>query len=72
MPLSPEALNKLAELRQKSILGTITEEELKGAIKLMREDRSSAALRTDAAKRVKARKAIPSADELLDQLEGLG
>lgn len=67
---TPEVLSRIAHLQQKALADTITKEEMGEAVALIREGRVAAASRTDAAKRTKARQAIPSADELMDQLMG--
>lgn len=68
---SPELLNKLAELRAKTAAGTITLDEMREAIKLLRGSRVSA---QDAAKasKTKSTKSGPvDAAGLLNELSGL-
>lgn len=66
--ISPELQAKLAIWKQKAISDTLTIEEMREAITLLRGDRRSA---SEATKRTKAKKAVKSADELLGELEGL-
>jgi hypothetical protein len=70
---SPELQSKLALWRQKSIDGTITLEELKEAVKIMRADRHAAldAAMRPASKGKKTAKAPVDTQKLLDDLENL-
>jgi hypothetical protein len=72
--MSPESIAQLAILREKSRAGTITLEEQKEALRIMREDRVAAATTSAKSKARKsdaaAKKAI-SSDDLLSELEGL-
>jgi len=69
--LNAEVTNKLAVWRQKAAAGTITQAEMREAILLLRESRRSAA--AEPAKRSTARKGpAKSADDLLNELGGLG
>lgn len=70
MALSPEVSAKLGLFRQKAVAGTLSIEEMREAIQILREDRMRAAS-TDSAKRTRARKEVKSAEELLSQLDGL-
>ena len=63
-----ETLAKIAELRDKSINGSITNDELRFGIRLLREGRVSAAHASEGARRKKAKAEVKSADELLDEL----
>lgn len=76
--ISQETQMKLAEYRQKSVAGTITTEEMKDAIRLMRAERvgayqvSAASRATKSAAKAKAApKAKPNGDDLLAELDGL-
>lgn len=69
--MSPELQSKIALWRQKAIDGTLTQEEMKEAIVALRGDRRSAAHASDKSRRTKAKAAIPSADDLLSELEAL-
>jgi len=66
--ISPELHARIAEWRRKSLDGTITLEEQREAVKLMREGRLAAAQASSAAKRTKAKAEIKSADEMLEEL----
>ncbi len=70
---SPELQAKLASWRLRAAEGTLTLEEMKEAIKFLRQDRVSAgrAAATTASKRKKAFAEIPAADDMLADLEGL-
>lgn len=75
MALDQASIQKLAILREKSRNNTITQEEMREAIALMREGRVAAAATSAKAKSTKsaatAKKNINS-DDLLKELEGLG
>jgi hypothetical protein len=72
MQMSSEIQAKVAMWRRKSIEGTLSPEEMREAVDLLRAGRTSAAMTAAAAKkRTKAAKAIVSADDLLDELGGL-
>ncbi len=65
---SPEVASRISHLRMKATEGTITLEEQKEAIRLLREDRRRAAESSPAKT---SRKPSRSADDLLGELEGL-
>ena len=64
-------MSKIAVWRSKAIDGTLTDDEMKDAILLIRGDRRSAAHASDKARTAKATKVIPNADDLLNELGGL-
>lgn len=66
---SPETLNRIAEWRRKSEDRTITPDELKAAIIVLRENRRTATVPTKKASRAKA--PARSADSLLSELDNL-
>jgi hypothetical protein len=68
--VSPEVQSRLAILRQKAVEGTLTLEEQKEAIIMIRGDRQRAVSSPSgsAAKRSMAKAVIPSADEMLNEL----
>lgn len=68
---SPEVQAKIALLRQKAASESLTMEEMREAIILLRGERRSAIASSEASRRAKAKKQVKSADELLDELEGL-
>lgn len=68
--LSPEDQSRIAVIRAKAADGTATTEDYKEFIRTLRQGRT-AALTATAASRAKAKAAIPSADDLLGELEGL-
>ncbi len=68
---TPELQAKIAGWRQKAIDGTLSVEEMKEAIIALRGDRLSAAHASEASKRKTAKAVIPSANDLLAELEGL-
>lgn len=68
--MTPQATTILAEVRAKVTAGTATQEELREALKIMREARgSSAATSPTGGSRVK--KAAVDSNKLLDELDGL-
>lgn len=68
---SPEIQVKISQWRTKALAGTLTIEEMKEAVRLMRGDRHAALVTSDASKRKKAKKQVKSADELLGELDGM-
>lgn len=69
---SPELLNQIAVWRQKSTDGTITLEEMREAVKVLRAGRVSAITEAGVAKRASAKKSkgpVRSADDLLGDLD---
>jgi hypothetical protein len=70
-PYSTETLSRIAQLRAKILDNTITLEEMKEGVILLRQDRKSAASSSDSTRRAKAKAAIPSADDMLDELGGI-
>lgn len=67
-PITPEIQAKIQLWRQKCADGSITLEEMKEAILVMRAGRKSAAQASDGARRKQAKAAIPSADDMLSEL----
>ncbi|MGH9438466.1 MAG: hypothetical protein ACRD22_11370 [Terriglobia bacterium] len=67
---SPEVQSKIAVWRRKALDGTITLDEMKQAILIMREARNSAAQQTRA-KPTSNRRSAKSADDLLSEFENL-
>ncbi len=65
---SAEVQAKIASIRQKMLDNSITKEELIHAVALMRGDRRKAAESSTTAKRAKAKKEIPNANDLLSEL----
>lgn len=66
--MSPELQQKMAMWRQKAVAGELSLEEMKEAVKLMREGRATAVTKSDTAKRAAAKAAIPNAADLLKEL----
>lgn len=62
---------KLAEYRRKSADGTITLDEMRDAVKLMRQGRVAAAATASTKSRTTTSKPKVSADALLDELDNL-
>lgn len=67
---SPEVQARIAELRQKIHANTITQDELREGISLMRQARGATPQAT-AGSRAKRVTAKPNGDDLLFELEGL-
>lgn len=70
-PVSLETQAKIASWRQRSAEGTLSLEEMKEIVVLLREGRGAAVAASSAAKRSKAVAAIPVATDLLGELEGM-
>lgn len=67
--MTPELNAKIAIWRQRALEGTLTLEEQREAILLLREGRVNAARASEASRRTgKAKAKIKSADEMLDEL----
>lgn len=69
---SPEVQSRIAIFSQKVLDGTLTLEDMKEAVRIMRGDRT-AALRASAAgstRRAKAKAEIKHADDMLDEFLG--
>ena len=74
MALTPETSARIQLLRQKSRDGTITQEELREALAMLREDRAMSAdtsAKSKARKSVAAEKKNINSDDLLGELDGL-
>lgn len=67
----PDAHLKLAEYRRKQADGTITLDEMRDAVRLMRQGRLASAEAAAKAKKVAGGKPAVNADSLLSQLESL-
>lgn len=70
-PVPLELQAKIANWRIRADTSELTLDEMKEAIVYLRAGRLAAAAQTTAAKVKKAKAVIPSADEMLDDLEGL-
>lgn len=66
--MTPEMMSKIQQWRQKAIDGTLSEEEMFEAVRLLREDRTAALAATTAKKKREAAVMIPDADDLLKEL----
>lgn len=66
--MTPETQAKISIYREKAAEGTLTLEEMKEAIKILREDRLAAHNASDASRAKRAKKEIRSADDLLKDL----
>lgn len=70
-PISLELQAKIADWRRKAVEGTLTLEEMKEGVILLRAGRMQAAAASAASKRKKAITEIPSAEDMLADLQGL-
>ncbi len=68
---TPELNAKIAVWRQSALDGTLTQDDLRQAIDALRGERRSASVASDKSRKAKAVREIPSADDLLSELEGL-
>lgn len=66
--MSPELQSQIAVWRAKCADGTMTLDDYKRAILVMRGERRSAATSSEQSRRTKAKAQIKSADEMLDEL----
>lgn len=68
---SPELNAKISVWRQSALDGTLSPEDLRQALDALRGERRGAAVASDKSRKAKAVREIPSADDLLNELEGL-
>ena len=68
--MAPELLQKLAIWRAKAADGTLTLDEMREAVVLMRGDRKAGQSASTGTRRAKAKAEIPSADDMLSELGG--
>ena len=66
--MTPELQSKITMWRSRAATGDLSLDEMREALAYLRGERKSAASATSVAKRTKAIKAIPSADDLLSEL----
>lgn len=69
MAQSPELIAKIAAWRQKSLEGTLTQDEMREAIIALREGRVSACFASASSRAKAVKKPILSAEELLEKLD---
>lgn len=70
--MTPELQSKISIWRAKALEGTLTEEEMTEAVRMIRGDRLGAAVASETSRKAKAAKAkVVDADDLLDEMEGL-
>ena len=69
--LTPEVQSKIAEYRAKATAGTLTIEEMRNAIILLRGNRTLAAQQVKSSRSKSAKAPARSADDLLGELGGL-
>lgn len=69
--IAPDISLKIAQWRQQAAEGTLTQDAMKEIILVLRENRMQAATTSASTKRKTAAKTIPSAGDLLSELEGL-
>jgi hypothetical protein len=65
--MNPEVQSKIAIFRQKAADNTLTEDDMREAIKILRAGRMSAAT-ASARSKTTAKAAIPNADDMLAEL----
>jgi len=66
--MTPETIAKIAAWRQAAIEGTLTIEQMKEAVAVLRQDRVGASIASDKSRSKKAKSVVPSADDLLAEL----
>ena len=69
--MNAETQAQISIWRAKALAGTLTHEEMREAITLLRQERVGAAKTSAASRERKAAKAPVDADALLNELEGL-
>jgi hypothetical protein len=68
MPISPELSARIDAWRSKARDGTLTQDEMREAVALIREGRVSAQATSTAARAKKAAKVIPTANDMLKEM----
>ena len=71
MAISTETQARVAEWRAKALNNTLTVDDMREALRVMRGERVGAAAASDASRRKKAKIEIPDAQSLLDELGNL-
>lgn len=66
--MSPEVASQIAVWRQQAFEGTLTVEDQRKIIELIRGDRKNAAVSSEKARKTRAKKEIKSADDMLKEL----
>lgn len=66
--MSPEVASQIATWRARAAEGELTVDEMRKVVELVRGDRKTASLSAATAKKVKAKKEVKSADDLLKEL----
>lgn len=69
--MTPELMQKISVWRQKSLDGTITQDEWKEAIQALREDRRNAVAQAKTSSRAKAAGPVRSAEDILKGLDSI-
>lgn len=69
--MTPEIASKVAVWRAKAANNTLTLEEMREAIAIMRQGRLGAAAASSAARRSRAKAEIPDAEDLLAEMRGV-
>lgn len=69
--MTPETNAQIGIWRQAAIDGTLSVEDMQKAIIVLRQDRIGASIASDKSRSKKAKSIIPSADDLLAEMEGL-
>jgi hypothetical protein len=70
-PITPALQSKIEHWRKRSETGELTLEELKEAVQMLRGGRMAAAAASSTSVRKRATAAIPNADDMLSELDGL-
>lgn len=66
--MSPEVASQIAVWRQQAFEGTLTVDDQRKIIELIRGDRKNAAVSSEKARKTRAKKEIKSADDMLKEL----
>lgn len=68
---SIEIQTKIVVWRAKAAEGTLSDDEMRQAIVIMREGRISASIASETSRAKKVKNVVPNADDLMSELEGL-
>lgn len=69
--MSPEMMSKIAGWRAAALEGKLSTADMAEAIRLIRGDRKGAAIASAKSRTAKAKAEVPTADDLLSELDGL-
>lgn len=67
--MTPEVSSQIAIWRQKAADGELSVDDMRKVVELIRGDRKTASVSSETAKKVRAKKVIKSAEDMLKELD---